>query len=92
MEYSEFTRHVGKAGLTLAGFARLIGVSPNSVTNYSSKPRVPISYAIIAILLGDAADRGLDPFAVLARYGVHGSPAKIRRLDDYRRTRPPIAS
>lgn len=60
MEYQEFRRHVGKAGLTMAAFARVIGVTPNTVTNYSRQGTVPRLYAITAVLMGDAADRGID--------------------------------
>ncbi len=60
MVYKEFSRHVGKAGLSLAEFARLIGVAPKSVTNYAGQPDVPTLYAIVAVLMGEAADRGVD--------------------------------
>lgn len=84
MTYAEFKRHLGKAGISIGEFASLLGVRPSSISNYSKKDFVPLPYALSAVLLGDAADRSIDPIAVLARYGVHGSFAKVRRLDEYR--------
>lgn len=70
MDYPEFRRHLGKAGLTVNEFSRLIGVRPSSVSNYSKKSHVPRQYAILAVLLGDAGDRRADFFQLLARFGI----------------------
>jgi len=85
MTYLEFKRHVGKAGLSIDDFSSLLGVRPASVSNYSKKGRVPTPYAVIAVLLGDAADQGTDPIKVLARYGVRTKGAgSLSRLEHYR--------
>ena len=95
MEYSEFRRHLGKAGLSIGEFAALIHVLPNSVSNYSKKRAVPVVYAIAAVLLGDAADRQIPFRHVLSRYGIRprsASGGKVTRLDDYRQHEEPIHS
>lgn len=87
MDYTEFCRHVRKAGLSLAEFATLLGVKSNSVTNYSSKGTVPTSYAIIAVFLGDAGDRHVNFRQLLS---IHGALPKlnaqesIAQIDEYR--------
>ncbi len=87
MEYSEFKRHLGKAGLTINEFASLLDVSPSTVSNYGQKTGVPRSYAALAILLGHAADNNLDFRIALTRFGImieSGDRRKIARLDEYR--------
>lgn len=71
MDYSEFRRHLGKAGLTVAEFASLLDVCATSVSNYAAKGSVPRAYAVVAVLLGDAADRGSEFRAALSRFGIH---------------------
>lgn len=60
MTYDEFRRQIGKAGLTVKGFAELIKQTPNSITNYASQGEVPSNLAIISALMGDMAEAGLD--------------------------------
>lgn len=71
MDYGEFRRHLGKAGLTVNAFAGYMGVTPTSVSNYASRGQVPRSYAMLAVLMGDAADRGADFAAVLRRFALY---------------------
>ena len=89
MDYNEFRRHLGKAGLTINEFAGYLDVQPSSVSNHGKKPAVPVAYAVLAVLLGDAADRGIDFKAVLARFGVHSNafPKNVRSLDAARSER-----
>jgi hypothetical protein len=88
VEYAEFRRHLGKAGLSINEFAALVDVRPSSVSNYSKKPAVPRIYAIAAVLLGDAADRQIPFRDVLMRYGIrfrlHAVAKAIASLDHYR--------
>lgn len=67
MTYEEFRRQLGKAGLTVKGFAELIKQTPNSITNYARQGEVPPHLAIIAALMGDMAESGNDFRATLAR-------------------------
>lgn len=60
MTYTEFRRQLGKAGLTIKEFATLIKHTPNSITNHSKHDEVPQHLAIIASLVAEMADSGLD--------------------------------
>lgn len=70
MLYVEFRRHLGKAGMTINDFAAYLRVRPASVSNYSKSGAVPRNYAIIAILLGDVTDRGVNVRELLGGFGV----------------------
>ncbi|MGY6162935.1 XRE family transcriptional regulator [Paraburkholderia strydomiana] len=70
MVYEEFRRQLGKAGVTAREFAGLIGLSPNSITNYSKLGEVPSHLAVIVVLMAELADQQLDFRAPLARIGV----------------------
>lgn len=67
MTYDEFRRQLGKAGLTAKEFAELIKQSPNSITNHAKQGEVPSHLAIIAALMGDMADAGMDFRTTLSR-------------------------
>ncbi len=73
MTYEEFRRQLGKAGLTVTAFAELIKQTPNSVTNYAAQGEVPPHLAIIAALMGDMAESGVDFRATLARIEFEAS-------------------
>lgn len=60
MNYEEFRRHLGKAGLTNKAFAKLVAINEKSVTNMAQKPEVPNNYAVIALLMGELADNGIE--------------------------------
>lgn len=76
MTYDEFRRQLGKAGLTVKGFAELIKQTPNSITNYAAQGEVPPHLAVIAALMGDMAESGLDYRATLGR--IRFAPSKPR--------------
>ncbi len=76
MTYTEFQRHIGKAGLTVRGFADLIKMNRVSLSNCSKKGEVPSHLAVIAALMGEMADKGLDFRAVLGRIDI--TPKKPR--------------
>jgi len=67
MTYDEFRRQLGKAGLSVKSFAELIKQKPNSITNYAAQGDVPPHLAMIAALMGDMADAGLDFRVTLTR-------------------------
>ena len=69
MTYEEFQRHIGKAGLKMHEFAHLVGMAPTSVTNKRTRG-VPRHLAMIAILFGEMADRGIDFRNLLIRNGI----------------------
>ena len=66
MEYDEFQRHIGKAGLKLQEFASLMQMTPTSLSNYRKKGGVPMHLAVIAVLLGEMADHGIDFHSALS--------------------------
>jgi len=60
MNYDELVRNIGKAGLKINSFAELIKTNKNSITNLSGKDNVPKHLAIIATLLGEMVDKGVE--------------------------------
>lgn len=91
MVYSEFRRHLGKAGMTINDFASFLCVRPASVSNYSKLGSVPRAYGIIVILLGESADRGVNNAQLLASFGItpHTFPtgSNVKQLDMFRASR-----
>lgn len=73
MTYDEFRRQLGKAGLTVKGFAELIKQAPNSITNHATQGEVPPHLAVIAALMGDMAEAGLDFRSTLSRIDFEAS-------------------
>lgn len=59
MDYDELKRQIGKAGLTNKAFAELIGINPNSVTNFK-RTKVPSNIAIIAVLMAEMKEHGVE--------------------------------
>ena len=76
MIYDEFQRHVGKAGITLKEFAKLIRMNRVSLSNLSKKGEVPSHLAVIAALLGEMKDKGVEFDEVLSRIDI--TPKKAR--------------
>lgn len=76
MRYDDFKRQLGRAGISGRGFSRLVKLHPNSLTNYARTGAVPAHWAIIATLIGEMAERGIDYHAVIQ--GIEFEPNKIR--------------
>ena len=70
MTYEELQRHIGKAGLRSNEFARLLGMNPISISNMRKRGEVSQHLAVVAVLLRDMAERGIDFRELLARNGV----------------------
>jgi hypothetical protein len=70
MTYEEFHRQLGKAGLSIRAFAKLVRMNPNSVSNYAGIGKVPTHLAVIAVLMGEMAEKGIDFRNALARLPV----------------------
>jgi hypothetical protein len=60
MTYDEFTRQIGKAGLSLREFAQLLMMNSNSLSNLAKKGEVPDHLAVIVSLMGEMAERRVD--------------------------------
>lgn len=67
MTYGAFLAELGKAGLTIRGFADLIGMNRNSVSNYAQAADVPRHLALIASLFAEMNLQGLDFKVVVGR-------------------------
>jgi len=87
MDYQEFRRHLGKAGLTVNEYSALIDVRPSSISNYAKKVEVPRVHAVIAVMLGEAADRSVNFREVLARFGlpIHPRGRNVTALAEFRK-------
>jgi len=90
MNYGEFRRHLGKAGLSVNDYAALIDVRPSSISNYRKKVEVPRVHAVIAVMLGEAADRSVNFREVLARFGLPIQPRarNVTALAEFRKRLP----
>src|SRR5690349_16135923 len=80
MNYYEFRRQLGKAGLTVKEFAELIKQTPNSITNYAAQGEVPSHLAIIAALMADMAESGLNFRETLTRVNIETSRPRSRSV------------
>lgn len=67
MPYSEFQRLIGKAGLTIKEFAELLGMNPNSITNYHKVGFVPSHIAIIISLTSSMKDQDIDFYGIFEK-------------------------
>ena len=76
MEYDEFQRQLGKAGLTIKAFAELLCMNRVSISNLAKKGEVPVHLAVIASLMGEMADKGVDYRSVIARIKIEPRQAK----------------
>mgnify|MGYP003486557700 FL=1 len=82
MNYDELIRNIGKAGLSVKEFAILLKANPNSITNLKKKESVPKNLGIIAVLLGEMVDKGLDYKHLFEKLNLNGQ--KRRRSEEDR--------
>lgn len=76
MPYADFLTELARAGLSVRAFADLIGMNPNSISNYARGGEVPSHLALIAALIGELGAQGMDYRRVVARVEV--TPKKPR--------------
>lgn len=76
MTYEEFQRQVYKAGLSLVQFAELAKMNRISVSNQKKKGDVPSHWAVIAVLLGEMAERQINFREILSKIEI--APKKPR--------------
>lgn len=76
MTYEEFQRQLGKAGLSVKEFAQLVRMNRVSISNNAKKGQVPSHLAVIACLMGEMAERGIDYREALSRIDIE--PKKAR--------------
>jgi len=76
MSYSDFLAELQKIGLSVRAFAELIGMNPNSLSNYASHKELPAHIALIAVLVTGLAERGGDFRQIMSRVAL--TPKKPR--------------
>ena len=76
MEYKEFKRLIGRAGLTIKEFASLVKAHPASISKFNAQGKIPKNMAIIVTLMGDLADNGLDFRESISKLDIEPLPAK----------------
>ncbi len=76
MLYSSFLAELANAGLNIRGFADLVGMNPNSISNYANKGEIPTHLALIAVLVAELDAQGIDYRRVMSK--VELAPKKPR--------------
>ena len=70
MSYADFVEELRKAGLSVRAFAKLIGMNPNSISNYARCGELPTHLALIAVLIVGVDETGGDYREVISRVQV----------------------
>ena len=85
MTYDEFQSELERADLSVRSFAELIGMRPNSISNYAMAGEVPSHLAIIVTLVAELADRAINYRVLVDRLEVTPKrPRGAARNGDFR--------
>ena len=76
MSYADFLVELEKAGLSVRAFAALIGMNPNSVSNYARTGELPSHLALIVVLIVGISEMGGDYRQIMSK--VQLTPKKPR--------------
>ena len=76
MPYTDFLSELEKAGLSVRAFAVLIGMNPNSISNYARCGELPTHLALIAVLVAELDALRVDFRRVMAKVAL--APKKPR--------------
>ena len=76
MLYAKFIIELERAGLSVRAFADLIGMKPNSISNYARGGELPSHLGFIAVLVAELRSHGLDYREAMRR--VQTTPKKPR--------------
>lgn len=76
MSYSDFIEELRRVGLSVRAFAELIGMNPNSLSNYARQDLLPAHIGLIAVLLVGLSEKGGDYRQVMSK--VFLTPKKPR--------------
>jgi transcriptional regulator with XRE-family HTH domain len=60
MSYADFISELERVGLSVRAFAELVGMNPNSISNYARNGELPTHLALIAVLVAELGSHGLD--------------------------------
>lgn len=70
MPYSDFLAELQKAGLSVRAFAELIGMNPNSLSNYARCGELPTHIALIAVLVAGVSEMGGDYRQIMSKVAL----------------------
>lgn len=76
MSYTDFLAELQKIGLSVRAFAELVGMNPNSLSNYARLGELPTHIALIAVLMVGLAERGGDYRQLMSKVTI--TPKKPR--------------
>lgn len=79
MPYTQFLAELHRAGLSVRGFAELIGMNPNSITNYAKNGELPQHIALVAVLVGEMAANGINYRGAIAKVSPTKKPRGASR-------------
>ncbi|AYN20084.1 XRE family transcriptional regulator [Alcaligenes aquatilis] len=60
MSYSDFLAELQRIGLSVRAFAELIGMNPNSISNYARTGELPTHLALLTVLIVGVGEMGGD--------------------------------
>ena len=70
MTYEEFQAELDRADMSVRVFAELIGMRPNSVSNYAKRGEVPSHLAVIVTLMAELSSQAIDFSSALERLDI----------------------
>lgn len=70
MTYDEFQSELERSDLSVRAFAELIGMRPNSISNYAKTGAVPSHLAIIVTLVAELSDHAVDYKSLIAQLEI----------------------
>lgn len=76
MPYADFLLELEKARLSVRAFAELIGMNPNSISNYARKGELPTHLALIVVLVAEISEMGGDYRQIMSKVAL--APKKPR--------------
>jgi len=77
--YADFLAELERAGFSVRSFAELIGMNPNSITNYAKRGDLPQHIALIAVLVVEMVACGVDYRAAIAKVAPTKKPRGATR-------------
>ena len=89
MPYADFIEELRRARLSVREFAELIGMNPNSISNYARTGELPTHLSVIAVLVVAMSEMGGDYRRIMSRVErVRKQPRGSARLGRFGRGRP----
>lgn len=67
VQYADFLKELGRAGLSVREFAGLIGMNPNSISNYARSGELPTHLSLIAVLIAGINELGGDYRQIMSK-------------------------